>query len=218
MIGPIAAKTPSAGVTLASPSASPSTLPRSSPVVSFDPAALSRDIEAAQSEAEALAQRLRDGAKANANAAKAARLDLARARLKALRLVAALKAVLGDGRGALKVAEEAARVARDIEGLRAGKAPAETGTAAPGSTTEAPAATVSAAVEAEADPAVDALLQTARKIIAMARRAARPGSPEDRAMESLQRGIGVPQIATDIDVVGDLVAAAGGRTGVDLKV
>lgn len=209
MTDPIAAGTPLAALTLAS---SPAPLRKTSSSSSVDVAALARDIETAQSQAEALARQLRDGAKANAAAAKASRLDLARARLKALRLMATLKAALGDGRGALKVAEEAARVAREVEGLRTTRATAGADAAA------GQATTVAAATEAAADPAVDDVLQTARKVIALARRAARPGSVEDRAMESLQRSTGVPQIAADVGGDGDRTRAAADVVGMNLEV
>jgi hypothetical protein len=237
MIGPIAAKMPLAGVAQKPLSASVliSAVTQASAadtrIAAFDPAVLIRDLETARHETDTLAKQLRDGAKANAAAAKAARLDMARAKLKALRLAVALKVMARDAKGALKVAEEAAKVARDIKSLRS-DASATAGSATPADTAaaaeEIPTATAEAAAEnlpadtpagedGSADSAVDALLQTARKIIALARKAARPGSAEDKAMEQLQNQTGVPQLQSDIVSESDLLPAAAGRPSLDLK-
>lgn len=223
MIGPIAAKTSladGARTSLFAP------LPASTPerkIATVDPAALLRDLAAARRQADALGAQLRDGAKANTKAARAAKIEQAKARLKALRLAVALKVVVRDGKGALKVAQEVSEVARDIRALRS-DASATGGVTPPADpaagTGETPAAAGEAAApagdDAALDSAVDGVLQTARKLIALARKAARPGSAEDRAMGHLQNQIGEPQVQTDI-AGADLVLAADGGAGLDLK-
>ena len=216
MIGPIAAKTSPANVARTSLSAP---LPTSSPdskTATVDPAVLFRDLAAARQQADALGVRLRDGAKANTKAARAAKIEQAKARLKALRLAVALKVVVRDGKGALKVAQEVSEVARDIRALRSDAS--ATGGVTPladpaAGTGEIPATAGEAAAgdDAALDSAVDGVLQTARQIVALARKAARPGSAEDRAIEHLQNPIGKPQVQTDI------IGAADGGAGLDLK-
>lgn len=212
MTDPIAARTPPAEWTilmspaLALPAVDPTAL------TTIDPSTLADQLATARRAVDSLVRRFRDNAKANAEAAKTARIELARAKLRALRLAAALKAVKGDGRGALMVAEEAARLAQSIKGL--GAAGPATGTVASVSG-EARAARGTPA-GAASETAIDGVVQTAHEIIAMARRATRPGSPEERIIERLRRATGTPQPAAGIGGDDDGRPAAAERSSLDL--
>lgn len=212
MIGPIAARTPSAArIVKAVPA---STLPPAmtvqtggaEAVAAFDVERLKRALDAARAEAEALVYQFKEGVKANASAFKAAKLELARAKLKALKLAAAVNALRRDAKGALRVAEEAAKVARALKHMRGGgtEMPAEESAAA----SAAPAEALPPSPQSDVDPAIDALVQTARKIIAIAREAAPLGGPEDEAMAELQRRTGMPDAAIDVIAGSDMALAA----------
>lgn len=212
MIGPLAARTPSAARTTKPVPAKP--LPPiataqtggAQAVVAFDVERLKRALDAARAEADALIYQFKEATKANASAFKAAKLELARAKLKALKLAAAVNALRRDAKGALRVAEEAAKVARALKRMRAGERemPAEESAAASAAPAEAPPTSP----EADTDPAIDALVQAARKVIAIAREAASLGSPEDKAMADLQRRTGVPDAAIDVIAGSDMALAA----------
>jgi len=208
MLGPIAARTPSAArIVEAVPASSlPSVAAAASGgvrnVPAFDVERLKRALDAARAEANTLVLQFKEGAKANASAFKAAKLELARAKLKALKLAAAVNALRRDAKGALRAAEEAAKVARALKRMRGQEA--ETPAAAP----SAPADSLPSLPEVGFAPAIDALVQTARKIIAIARTAAHPGSPEDKAMADLQRRTGVPDAAIDVVAGSDMALAA----------
>ncbi len=214
MIGPLAARTPSAART-AKPVSAPSRPPVTTvptggaqAVVAFDVERLKRALDAARAEADALIYQFKEATKANASAFKAAKLELARAKLKALKLAAAVNALRRDAKGALKVAEEAAKVARALKRMRGEEAETPADPADATSATPAEAPPPSPQAEADADPALDALVQAARKIIAIARQAAQPGSPEDEAMADLQRRTGVPDAGIDRVAGSDMALAA----------
>lgn len=212
MIGPLAARTPSAArIVKAVPASSLSpvmAVPASGAqaVAAFDVERLKRSLDAARAEAETLIYQFKEGAKANVSAFKAAKLELARAKLKALKLAAAVTALRRDAKGALRIAEEAIKVARALKRMRSG----ETETPAEESATASagPAEDSQPSPEAGVDPAIDALVQAARKVIAIARQAALPGSPEDKAMADLQRRTGVPDAAIDVIAGSDMALAA----------
>lgn len=191
MIGPIAARTPPkapAGRAVAASSRPPVVTAAASggakAAQAFDVARLKGALDAAGAEADALILRFEEGAEAGASAFTAARIELARAKLKALKLAAAVNAVRRDADAALGVAEEAATVARDLEGLRGDPSGADAGMA------------------------IDALAQAARKVIAIARKAASPDSPEDKAAAALQEKTGVPDPTVDTVGDGDMALAA----------
>lgn len=212
MIGPIAARTPSAArIVKAVPASSlppVMTVPTGGveAVAAFDVERLKRALDAARAEAEALIYQFKEGVKSNASAFKAAKLELARAKLKALKLAAAVNALRRDAKGALRVAEEAAKVARALKHMRGGEAEMPTEESAAASA--APAESAPPSPRAGVDPAIDALVQIARKIIAIAREAAPLGSPEDEAMAELQRRTGMPDAAIDVIAGSDMALAA----------
>jgi hypothetical protein len=195
MVAPNAARTPSAARIVKAVPASSLPPVEAVPaggddiVPAFDVERLRRALDAASAEADALIFQFKEGAGANASAFKAAKLELARAKLKALKLAAAVNALRGDAGGALRVSEEAAKVARALKRMR-------------GEKTETPA------VAADFEPTIVALVQTARKVIAIARQATRPGSPEDEAMADLQRRTGVPDAGIDVVAGSDMALAA----------
>lgn len=212
MIGPIAARTPSAartGKAVPASSLPPVvTVPTGGvhAVVAFDVERLKRALDAARAEADALIYQFKEATKASASAFKAAKLELARAKLKALKLAAAVNALRRDAKGALRVAEEAAKVARALKRMRGGET--ETHAEAAAAASAAPAEAPPPSPEPDVDPAIDALVQTARKVIAIARQAAPLGSPEDGAMADLQRRTGVPDAAIDVIAGSDMALAA----------
>jgi len=237
MIDPISAKTPAPGVAdAAAPvssktSAADESVPlRAAPTDIVDPVKLSKDLKEARKEAEAFTAQLRDGAKANAAAANAAKLEMIRVRLKALRMAAVAKAAQHDSEGARKISEEAARVARDVGKMRS-DAPGTASSAASGSGagTDAASAAAGQAPTAEADSAtaadaaaldasVDALIQMAREIISIARKAARPESEDERAMTRLRDQTGFPDMQTDAAAGVAPTAKSGDGTGIDVEV
>jgi hypothetical protein len=195
MVGPIAARTPSAARMVKAVPASSLPPVEAVPaggadiVPAFDVERLRRSLDAARAEADALIYQFKEGASADASAFKAAKLELARAKLKALKLAAAVNALRGDAGGALRVSEEAAKVARALKRMR-------------GEKTETPA------VASDLEPAIDGQVQAARKVIAIARQAADPGSPEDEAMADLHRRTGVPDAGIDVVAGSDMALAA----------
>lgn len=182
--------------------------------LTFDPAAV-----AARTEAETIITRLQEGTKAAADAQKAARIDMARAKLEALKLAAIVAAYSHDPKAARKVAEDAAKVAKDLKALRVeigGVAPplpsatteveAPAGVDKPQDVEPAPSTAASDSEKQDADviKTLDGILQLARKVIAIARSAAAPGSPEEREMAALQAATGVADIRTDVVTDADL--------------
>lgn len=223
MIGPLAARTPPAAPAekAASAPVRPSAPAQPAPsgtvaVPAFDVARLKHALEAARAEVDGLILQFKEGAKANAAAFRTARLELARAKLQALKLAAAVNAVRGDAKAARRVAEEAARVARQVKGLRRESKSADA--AEPASAGEAgspPAPTPIPADEGFA-AAADSLVQAARKVIAIARKAAVAGSAEDEAMAALQRRTGIPDPAADVVDGLDLALGVEDGLGLDL--
>lgn len=207
MVSPIAARTPSAEPV--GKAVSPSSF-----VPAFDVQRLKRAVDAARTEAESLILQFQQGAATDAAAFKVARLELARAKLRALKLAAAVSALRLEATAGGRIAEEAATVAVDLEAMRgrgkasSGRLLAETGDIASPSTLQA---------DAGAEPTVDGLVQTARKVIAIARKAAVPGSPEDKAMAELQRRTGVADPAADSVGGLDLTLAGEDRAGLDIS-
>jgi hypothetical protein len=221
----------------------------------------------AREDAEAAISRLEAGAKENAQSFRNARLDMARAKLTVLRIEAIFSARLKDAKAAKKVAAEAAKVARELKGLReegagfANAAPSSAAApsaiapsaAAPSSVaspTPAPSATApsaspaqpnkeGAAGEAAAQPSqspalkeaaqspsadaaagdskeIDGLIQFARKIIAIARKAVKPGSDEDRELARLQNATGKADLGADTVTESDMDLNAGDLPRVDM--
>lgn len=154
----------------------------------------------AYEDAEAAIAKMQEGAKASAKAEKAARMAMAEAKLKALKIAAIFTVHAKNSKAARAVAEEAAKTARELKGLR-DTAPAEASNPSPGT----PPPTVPAPGEdSEMNKDIDALIQQARKVIAIARKAARPGSTDEQAMAALQAKTGVPDISIDVVTEKDL--------------
>ncbi|MBF0129705.1 MAG: hypothetical protein HQL33_06910 [Alphaproteobacteria bacterium] len=153
----------------------------------------------AYEDAEAAIAKMQEGAKANAKAAKAARMAMAEAKLKALKIAAVLSVHTKNPKAARAVAEEAAKTARELKSLRdttPGEVPPVDKAAPP----DAPAPTG----DGEANKEIDALIQQARKVIAIARKAARPGSADEQEMAALQAETGTPDLAVDVVTEKDL--------------
>jgi len=191
MVGPIAARTPpkaapGRAVPAVSRSSVATAVAAGDPGVAsaFDVARLKGALDAARVEAHVLTLPFRKGPETGASAFAAARIELARAKLGALKLAAAVHAVRGDAKGALGVAEEAVKVAGDVVGLRGDLAAAEVGAA------------------------IDTLAQAARRVVAIARRGAPPDGAEGAAMAALQKATGVPDPGIDTVSDGDLALAA----------
>ncbi len=244
-----------------------------SPTLSESFAKLGLDAPAAvikaSQEAEAAIAKLETGAKENAKAMRAAKLQMARSKLDALRIEAIFSARLKDAKAAKRVAAEAAKVARELKAMRnegadetasaasetapvsrpisgpvsgaatdpaqtakttnsEGKTGGEGGGARQSSPAVLPegeasqgaaqpqAASLGAnqAASKDANPVsasssdpnkeIDAIIQYARKVIAIARKALQPGSNDDRDMARLQNGTGVPDLGTDVVTEGDM--------------
>jgi hypothetical protein len=133
------------------------------------------------------------------DAGRALKLELAKARLKVLRLAAVAAAAGRDGRRALAIAKEVGDVARELKAMD-GKS------AAP-----SPLPTTLADVRDSEDPEVKALLAHARATLTIARKAARPGSEEERHINRLLGEVGTPSVETDL-----AASADGGR--IDLSI
>lgn len=121
-----------------------------------------------------LADSLEQGFKSAKASAKAFKLQALKARLDAMRLAP----IPATPRGALAVAAEAARLSREIGNLAGGP---------------------------EADPALTAeaaeAAQSARVVIAKARRAVKPGSRQDQLLQRLDTGLAAASPASlDIQV------------------
>ncbi|CAA7612951.1 hypothetical protein [Magnetospirillum sp. SS-4] len=130
---------------------------------------------------------------------RALKLELAKARLKVLRLAAVAAAAGRDGRRALAIAKEVGDVARELKAMD-GKS------AAP-----SPLPTTLAEVGDSTDSEVKALLAHARATLTIARKAAAPGSEEEARINRLLGEVGTPSVATDLAATVD-----GG--GIDLSV
>jgi hypothetical protein len=134
-----------------------------------------------------------------ADAGRALKLQLAKARLKVLRLAAVAAAASRDARRALAIAKEVAEVARELKAMD-GK-----------SADPAPPPTTLAEVKDSADPEIKALMAHARATLTIARKAARPGSEEERHITRLLGEVGTPSVETDL-----AASAEGGR--IDLSI
>ena len=179
-------------------------------------------------DAEAAVTKLTEGIKVAAQEQKAARLAIAAEKLKALKIAALFAVHTKNGKAARWVAEEAAKVARELNSLRSDGPvdPGTTATSDPGTpadvsavipetgpdkpaTNSAGATPTAAPVQggvSAADSDIDSLIQLARKIIALARKAVRPGSADDQAMAALQAGTGAPDISVDVVTEADLTS------------
>ncbi|MDX9862236.1 MAG: hypothetical protein RBS99_15110, partial [Rhodospirillales bacterium] len=187
MVSPIAARTPPAASL--GEVESPSSFPPA-----FDVQRLKRALDGVRIDVESLIPRIHSGATADPATFRIARLELARAKLRALRLAAAVSALRLDAAAACRIAEEAAKVAVELNDMRGRKT---TGPRPSSARLDGTPTTAGHRTNAGPEPVVDGLIQTARKVIAIARKATHQGHPEDGAMAELQRRTGIADPAVD---------------------
>ncbi|TAN79422.1 MAG: hypothetical protein EPN20_00450 [Magnetospirillum sp.] len=157
-----------------------------------------------------LADRLKETENTGSDAARALKIELAKAKLKALRLAAVMAAAARDGKRALGIAKEVQEVARELKGMAGTQAAAAE---MPATTAEpTPAGAGLAAKTAAADapgnpdaPEIKALLAHARATLTIARKAAKPGSEEERRINRILGEVGTPSVATDLAPMADEV-------------
>lgn len=158
-----------------------------------------------------LADRLKETENTGSDTARALKIELAKAKLKALRLAAVMAAAARDGKRALGIAKEVQEVARELKGMAgtqaaAAEMPATTAepTAVDVGQAAAPAPTAKTAeADAAADPEIKALLAHARATLTIARKAAKPGSEEERRINRILGEVGTPSVATDLAPMAD---------------
>lgn len=209
-------------------------------------ARLSATALAAHEDANAIIAKLQDGTKrvaelrqagidarkGIADAQKAARLDQTATKLKMLKIDAIFSVAMHDPKAALRVAREAAKVARGMRDMRDAVDPTQDAAVTRESLPLA-AADVSGPDRRDIDPdgpspqptpvsaqpaaglgqsatfdgTVDEMIQLARKVIAIARKAVAPGGPEDHEMATLQGATGISGTAVDTVTDADLKIA-----------
>lgn len=162
-----------------------------------------------RAEAEAVVAKLEAGAKENAQAFRDRQKEIARNRLGVLKLEAILSARMKDAKSAKRVAAEAAKVARDLKSLRAEDA-AE-------ATAKAPVQTAQDLTSDKPSDEIAGLIQEARKIMAIARKAVRPGSVEDRELAGLQNATGTADPRIDAVSDADLMLSKNGPNRFDVR-
>ena len=154
------------------------------------------------------------------------KIELAKARLKALRLAAVAAAAAHDGKRALGIAKEVADVARDLKAMAGSQStdpdipttapdPTPTATASPAAATTtaatppdptpaaSPAAATAPAAATSDDPEIQGLLAHARATLTILRKAAKPGSEEERQINRLLGGVGTTSLETDLTPTAD---------------